>query len=248
MCIQGSQLDYVVAIDTVSGEIRIMRLKMVTDNVNPNAQMAVVKDYKVVDKNDSLILSGNLYVDCKFEGTFKGVNTYTIGILGYYFQPTSMSNYYFAKFSTKHNLTEYFIQSQNPLIMEIPRKVYVDVENRRLYLVVEVNKNSYNLRTVYAPGAQPGVDNSNVAIICYEWTHAVRLWTTLVGSPVYSDNFADLDQYGNEIFVVVNSVTLMYSDNANQKDINYYRLRSENGVIENNVVLGSPLEDTALSI
>ena len=71
------------------------------------------------------------------------MNTYSIGILGLYFQSNAISNYYFAKFSTKYNLTEYFIQSQDSLTMEIPRKVYMDVENRRVYLAVEVNKNRY---------------------------------------------------------------------------------------------------------
>lgn len=192
MCINNGMLDYLVAIDDDSGEIRVMRLKMTTDNVDPTLQMAVVKDYKVIDKNETLILKGNLYVHCQYDSSFKGVNTYYIGILGSYFQSTAMSNYYYAKFSTKYNLTEYFIQSQNPLVMEIPRKVYVDIENRRVYLTIEVNKNRYNGMTVYAPGALPGEDNSNVAIICYEWTHATLLWTSLLGSPVYSDIFVDL--------------------------------------------------------
>ena len=67
--------------------------------------------------------------------------------------------------------------------MEIPRKIYMDVENRRVYLAIEVNKNRYNEMT----GAQPGVDNSNVAIICYEWTHGTRRWISMLGSSIYSD-------------------------------------------------------------
>ena len=68
--------------------------------------------------------------------------------------------------------------------------------------------------TVYSPGAEPGIDNSNVAIICYEWTHGTRLWVSLLGSDIYSDVFVDLTQYANDIFIVINSVTSQYSSNS----------------------------------
>jgi len=121
------------------------------------------------------------------------VNTYAIGILGTYFHPNEISSYYYGKFSTKYNLTEYYIKSEDPETMEVPRKVVMDIENRRVYLAIEINKNKYHESTVYDPGAQPGVDNSNVAIVCYSWTHGVREWVTLVGSSVYSDVFSDLE-------------------------------------------------------
>lgn len=40
--------------------------------------------------------------------------------------------------------------------MEIPRAVRVDLDNERIYLAVEINKNKYHDRTVYEPGALPG--------------------------------------------------------------------------------------------
>jgi hypothetical protein len=155
--------------------------------------MAIVKDFKVVDKDPDFRLSGDLYIHCKYDGSFKGVNTYSIGILGTYFHPNAISSYYYAKFSTKYNLTEYYIKSEDDQTMEVPRKVYMDTENRRVYLAIEINRNNYHDRTVYAPGAQPGVDNSNVAIICYSWTHGVREWITVVGSETYSDVFVDFE-------------------------------------------------------
>jgi hypothetical protein len=155
--------------------------------------MAIVKDFKVVDKDPDFRLSGDLYIHCKYDGSFKGVNTYSIGILGTYFHPNAISSYYYAKFSTKYNLTEYYIKSEDDQTMEVPRKVYMDTENRRVYLAIEINRNKYHDRTVYAPGAQPGVDNSNVAIICYSWTHGVREWITVVGSETYSDVFVDFE-------------------------------------------------------
>ena len=57
--------------------------------------MAIVKDYKVVDKDDGLRLTGDLYINCQYDGTFKGVNTYSVGILGTYFHPNAISSYYF---------------------------------------------------------------------------------------------------------------------------------------------------------
>ncbi len=132
--------------------------------------------------------------------------------------------------------------------MEVPRKIIMDTENRRVYLAIEINKNKYHGRTVYQPGAQPGIDNSNVAIVCYSWTHGVREWVTLIGSEVYSDDFADLDYYGNNVYAVVNGVTSKYSTNSSQTDIFYYRLRSENGVIEFQQIFGSPKDDKALDM
>jgi hypothetical protein len=58
-----------------------------------------------------------------------------------------------AKFSTKYNLTEYFIKSEENYIMEIPRAVKIDTVNRLVYCAIEINKNKYLGRTVYEPGA-----------------------------------------------------------------------------------------------
>ena len=193
MCINNFQLDYLIGVEDMTGDIHIIRFKLTNDTDDPRLAMAIVKDYKVVDKDANLRLSGDLYIDCKFDGTYKGVSTYSIGILGTYFHPNAISSYYYAKFSTKYNLTEYYIKSEDDKTMEVPRKVYMDTENRRVYLAIEINKNKYHDRTVYQPGAQPGLDNSNVAIICYSWTHGVREWVTLVGSEIYSDVFVDLE-------------------------------------------------------
>jgi hypothetical protein len=146
ICIHNDSLDYLIGIEDSSGEIQVIRY------TSASATEVIIQDYKVVDKDESLFLSGNLYIDCKFDGTFKGVNTYTIGILGYYFQSNEISNYYYAKFSTKYNLTEYSITSNNPSVMEVPRKVWMDIDNRRVYLAIEINKNEYYGRTVFQAG------------------------------------------------------------------------------------------------
>jgi hypothetical protein len=248
MCLYNNSLDYLIGIEESSGDIHVLRFKMTTDTENSNLQMAVVKDYKIVDKDMDLRLTGDLYIHCQYDGTFKGVNTYAIGILGTYFHTNAISSYYFAKFSTKYNLTEYYVKSEDPETMEIPRKVIMDIDNRRVYLAIEINKNRYHDQTVYTPGAQPGVDNSNVAIVCYSWTHGVRNWITLLGSEIYSDVFVDIDQYENFVYVVVNAVTSAYSTNSSQTDIYYYKMRSENGVISYKQIFGSPGDDKALDM
>lgn len=57
---------------------------------------------------------------------YLGINTYTIGIAGSYLHPNAISSYYLAKFSTKYNLTEYFIKSEDNVTMENPKLVKVD--------------------------------------------------------------------------------------------------------------------------
>ena len=56
-----------------------------------------------------------------------------------------------------------------------------------MYLAVEINKNEYHGRTVYAPGEDPGIDNSNIAVIAYEWRYAVREWITVCGNEKFLD-------------------------------------------------------------
>ena len=107
MCQYGGSLDYVVALHNNSNEIRILRL------TGLNTALATVLDYKVVDKDVNLTLVGNLYVDCYMTGMYLDANTYTIGIIGSFFTDKALSSYYFAKFSTKYNLTEYFIKSDS---------------------------------------------------------------------------------------------------------------------------------------
>jgi len=132
--------------------------------------------------------------------------------------------------------------------MEIPRAVRVDVENKRIYLAVEINKNKYHGRTVYAPGALPGQDNSNVAIIGYAWNYGTRLWVTVVGNEQFLDSYADLEVYGNNVYVVTNSFSTKYTANSSQTDIYFYRLRSENGYVEYHDIYGSPVNDQAYDL
>eukprot|EP00347_Sterkiella_histriomuscorum_P007679 403347989 len=243
MCQNQGSLDYVIALHENTNQIRVMRL-----TYDIAYSLGTIKDYKVVDKESNLILTGDIKVDCKYNKKYRDVNTYVIGILGSYLEQNSLSSFYFAKFNTKYNLTEYFIKSEDPTVMEIPRTVRVDIDNSRIYLGIEINKNKYHGRTVYQPGALPGDDNSNVAIIGYSWNYGTRLWTTVIGNEQYMDTIADIECYGNNIYVVLNSFSTQFTTNSSQTDIYYYRLRSENGFIEKKDIYGSPSDDKALDL
>ena len=132
--------------------------------------------------------------------------------------------------------------------MELPKQVKIDTKNKLIYVAVEINKNKYHGRTVYAPGELPPIDNSNVAMVAYSWTHGVRLWVTVLGDKKLGDSFADMDCYGGYLYVIVNSFSTKYSTNASQTDINYYKLRSENGFVLTNTTFGSPSDDTGLDL
>jgi hypothetical protein len=149
---------------------------------------ANINDYKVVDKDDALKkLLGTVYVDCSYQMTYKGQNTYAIAIAGTYFHPNQISSYYLAKFNTKYNFTEYMVLSEDQEVMEAARGVKIDLDNDMIYLAVEINKQKYHGRTVYSPGDSPGEDNSNVAIHGYSWVHGVRTWTTVIGNVNFTD-------------------------------------------------------------
>ena len=151
-----------------------------------SANQMVILDYKKVDKDDTYKkLKGDIYVDCAYQTTYMDSNAYVIAIGGTYFHENDISSYYIAKFSTKYNMTEYFLLSEDTLTMEIVRGVKVDFDNQMIYLAVEINKQKYRNRTVYEPGAVPGTENANVAIHGYSWTYGVRLWTTVIGDPTY---------------------------------------------------------------
>lgn len=102
-----------------------------------------------MDKDTSLLINGDLYVDCKWSGVYRGTNTYVVGILGSYLETNSIASYYLAKLNTKYNLTEYFVKSNDPTVMEIARAVRVDLDNKRIYIGIEINKNKYHESTVY---------------------------------------------------------------------------------------------------
>ena len=59
------------------------------------------------------MIKGDIFVDCAHEEIFRGVNAYTLAVAGTYFHNNAITSYYFAKFSTKYNFTEWFIKSEN---------------------------------------------------------------------------------------------------------------------------------------
>jgi hypothetical protein len=98
--------------------------------------------------------------------------------------------------------------------MEIPRAIRVDENYKLIYVAIEINKNKYHNRTVYSPGELPGLDNANVAIVAYSWTHGVRQWVTVVGDKQYQDVFGDMEVHDGYLYAVTNSFTTKYTTNS----------------------------------
>jgi hypothetical protein len=144
-------------------------------------------------------------VDCAYQGKRLAVSHYVIGIAGTYFHDNDISSYYLAKFSTKYNFTEFFTLSEDPLVMETARGVEIDLDNRMVYIAVQINKQEYHNRTVYKPGKEPGEDNPNIAIVGYNWNHGVRIWTTVIGNENLTDTFGKFQSWGNYLYVFLNT-------------------------------------------
>lgn len=178
MCQHEGTLDYLVSKHLESEEIRVLKLKKdedVTDRL-------VIDTYKTIDKDEYLNLQDEIHVDCTRDGSYKGKNTYTMAVGGTYFHENGLSSYYLAKFSTRFNLTEYFVKSEDDTVMEQLKGVRVDTDNEMIYAAVEVNKNMYHGMTVYEPGTLPDPENSNIAIIGFHWRFANRQWVVVAGN------------------------------------------------------------------
>jgi hypothetical protein len=64
MCINNDVLDYLIGVEDMTGNIHVIRYKLTTDDVDSKLQMAIIKDYKIVDKDPGLRLTGDLYIQC----------------------------------------------------------------------------------------------------------------------------------------------------------------------------------------
>ena len=126
--------------------------------------------------------------------------------------------------------------------------VYVDLENERIYTVVDINSNIYHERTVYEPGSMSQGMNPNIAIVAMSFEFGTRLWVTLLGDPENIDYFSGLSIFNNHLYVALTSHTSTYSNNETQTDIIYTKLRSDNGLVVHSKILGSPSDDSALEI
>ena len=132
-----------MVLDKASNELRVVRFSF-------SETSGSVYDYKVIDKDNTYnVLTGTVYVDCRYQSTYKGFNSYVIAVAGTYFDSSGISNYYLSKFNTKYNFTEYMILSEDPSTMEATTGVHIDLDNDMIYLAVEINKNKYHGSTVY---------------------------------------------------------------------------------------------------
>lgn len=73
-------------------------------------------------------------------------------------------------------------------------------------------------------------------------------WVNVFGDKTYIDYFAGMAKYGNMIYVLTTSFSTKFSQDATNRDINYYRVRKENGYVAYRETLGSPGDDVAYDI
>lgn len=178
----------------------------------------------------------------------KGV--YDIGIVGSYLSKTdpNILDMYVGRFNTQGNFTTNFYESETVGTSELPKAVYIDVDNSRIYVVVDINTNRYYDRSVYAPGEAPTSDNPNIAIFAFSFDFGTRLWVTVLGDSSNIDYFSGLSMYNGHLYVALTSHTDVYSSDESQSDIIYTKLRSDNGKVVSKSIMGSATSDRALDI
>ena len=155
---------------------------------------------------------------------------------------------YIGRFNTRGNFTMNFYESETTTTSEIAKTVYIDVVNQRIYAVVDINSNSYYSKSVYAPDEAPSPDNPNIAIFAFSFDFGTRLWVTVLGESTNIDYFSGLSMYKGHLHVALTSHTDEYSSDESTTDIIYTKLRSDNGKIISNTIMGSSSEDKALDI
>ena len=175
------------------------------------------------------------------------MNTYVIGIGGSGFDPShpGQYNYMYAKFNTKHNLTESLVESNDPDVSERLVDVKVDPVNEQIYVVLDINSNKYKDVSIYEAGDELTENNPNVALVAYSFNNAVINWIKIFGDLNNVDYYVDLEQN----IIVLNSYTSMFSENkGTSKDILAYKFRYETGYIIGKLSMGSPSDDTAYDL
>ena len=217
--------------------------------------------------NHRELISETISSKCSKSGTFLGKATYEIGTVGSFISK-SLTGYfssklifigneatfenvydlYISRFSTRSNFTTNYYESTTNTTSEVAKTVYVDVDNDRIYAIVDINSNKYYERTVYDAGEDPGLENPNIAIMTFSFEFGTRLWVSVIGDNSNIDNFSGLSMYKNYLHVALTSHTDTYSSDESQTDIIYTKLRSDNGLIVSEKVLGSPSDDKALDI
>ena len=92
------------------------------------------------------------------------------------------------------------------------KTIYLDMAYDQMYVILDVNQNTYQRRPIFEPGEDPGMPNPNIAVSCYSFDFGNRVWTTLIGDPVYPDSFSGLALFGDFLYAVVTTHTDTYSN------------------------------------
>lgn len=240
MCQRNGQLDYFVGRHTLTKDLQVCNFKT-------NTNLTMSQNYcKSIPKN--LELEPHfIYSDCKYNGIVGGKNTYVIAIGASAFDTVNPGqyNYFYAKFNTQYNLTETLVESHDPDVSEHLVDVKVDLTNDIIYVVLDINTNSYMGVSIYGPGDEATENNPNIALIAYNLNNAVVRWVKIFGDLKHADYYVGLAD--NRI--ILNSYTTTFTtSNEPNKDILIYEFKPETGYLENNMTLGSPTDDIAFHV
>jgi hypothetical protein len=241
ICNNGDTLDYIVARYLPTNQIQVITIKLGVTTYIKNLAKSVT--------HPSLI-SETISAKCTKSGEFKDKAVYEVAVVGSFYSDTTPDLYdlYIGRFSTRANFTTNFYKSTTNTTNEIPKTVYIDVENERIYAVVDINTNKYYHSTVYEPGEEPGTDNPNIAIMAMSFDFGTRLWVAVLGDSTNIDYFGGLSMYKGFLHVVTTSHTDTYSTDESQSDIIYTKIDSNNGRVSAKKVFGSATDDKALDI
>jgi hypothetical protein len=196
------------------------------------------------------LLPETVSAKCAKSGEYRGIGVYDIGIVGSYQSASNSSNldFYVSRFNTKSNFTTNFYESDSQTTSEMAKSVYVDVENQRIYAVLDINTIKYCERTVHEPNEISETENPNIAIVAFSFEFGTRLWVSVIGDKDHIDYFSGLSMYKGHLHIATTSHTNVYSTDEYQTDIIYTKIRSDNGRVVSKKVFGSSEEDKALDI
>lgn len=251
----GSTLDFIVAYHMSTQEIRILNLRQQGTKWVKFISIYLItnfryyqNEYKVVKSR--ILLHDTIKAKCIKTDTYQSKGVYEIAFGGSFESDADLNilDFYAARFNTKANFTLNYYESESLDVSEQLIDIFIDSENERIYVVLDVNTNKYHERTIYSPGDLPSFTTPNIAIVALSFEFGTRLWVTLVGDIENINYFSGLSMYNNHIYLVITSHTTVYSNDETQTDIIYSKIRSDNGYVVNTQILGSPSDDKALDI
>ena len=124
-----------------------------------------------ISGSEQLWTSTAIIADCQQDGVHGSGTAYLIAVGGTKTNPVDshIQDYYGALFTTRGNVTSWFVTSSNNEVSEQVVGCYLDRDHGQVYLMADVNAQAYEGATVYDRGADPGIDNPNILVMAYSF-------------------------------------------------------------------------------